>query len=432
VNPPTSAPDQRPGAPSRGFLALSLAAIAATLIPAPAPARAQEILQRERPRDWTLTVNIRLRAWQERIGRIAQQPDRVPDIRTFEFDSAQLVFPALTDTASSIIDGEVSGDVRIENDVIDDEPSIIPKTYHSGTRLARWDLGQTRAKTVTLEVKIPTTCFKTVFDEQAARDIDWPTGDYPPVSRSTFQPQSFIDVGPDGQPYDMTYVDKLLKHWTNGKDPKSIPPVTLAKFLAGQVVEYFQPSGHGLSFSRSAMLEGIDLAGAAIAAREARGSEFDMVTLYIALLRQAGLPARMVIGWDKGEEDEHFLESSTGSRQNLRAWTEFFLYDEQSNNGWWIPVDVVKIRKGRSRMPSGYLDRPLPYFGTHKDLDKIVPFSFHFHPPTSVVAYGTPGFWGWNVFPRPPESAFQEIRFSVIATPVTPERQREKRERRRP
>jgi len=403
---------------------------ALSLLTFAAPVIGQEVLKREKPRDWTLTVHLRLRAWHERyVSPNSPGRETVYKQDSFAFDSATLVFPALPNSASHVADGEVSGEVRIDGRVVDEEPSVIPKTYHSGTRLARWDLGKTASKTIELDVKIPVTAYETAYDEDAAKKIEWPKGAWPGEALSTFQPQSYIDVDASGTPLDMAPIEKLLKKWTNGKDPKSIPPAQLAKWLAGQTVEYFQPSGSGFGYSRSGMLEGIDLKGAPQAALDGRGSEFDMVTLYVALLRQAGIPARIVVGWDKGEEDDEGFLQNASSRQSLRAWTEFCLFDEASRTTTWVPVDVVKIRKGRSRLARGWFERPLKYFGTHDELDKIIPFSFHFHPPTTVIAYGTPGFWGWMVFPTPPDQAFQELRFTAMATPMTAERQRERRNR---
>jgi hypothetical protein len=65
------------------------------------------------------------------------------------------------------------------------------------------------------------------------------------------------------------------------------------------------------------------------------------------------------------------------------------------------------------------LDKPWRYFGTLDDLDECFPFAFHLHPPTSVRAYGTPGFWGWMLAPTQPLSAQQSISFTVTSAPVT-------------
>jgi hypothetical protein len=236
-----------------------------------------------------------------------------------------------------------------------------------------------------------------------------------------------VDLGNDG-PYDMNPIKELVKRWTSGKDPKTIKPLPLAKYLAGEVLGWVQPSGNGLGYNRIGQLEGIDLQGAPLTAERRRGSEFDMVCLLAAVYREAGLPARTVIGYDIGEtKDEdrrNFLEKK-GS-EDIRTWLEFALLDEGTGQLHWIPVDVVRLRKAGSRPPP--LEKEWRYFGTHDELDGMIPFAFHFHPPTTVRAYGSPGFWGWLVTPKPPETAVQALSFSAWSTPKRGSDQDRKRE----
>src|SRR5690606_9943540 len=82
----------------------------------------------------------------------------------------------------------------------------------------------------------------------------------------------------------------------------------------------------------------------------------------------------------------------------------------------WVPVDILEMRRKMPRPRD--LDQPWPYFGNHDNLEYYMPFAFHFHPPLAgVQAYGSPGFWGWIVFPERPERADQSIYFNVITTP---------------
>src|SRR5205814_2330522 len=126
-------------------------------------------------------------------------------------------------------------------------------------------------------------------------------------------------------------------------------------------------------------VEGLNLQGAAETAKKGRGSEFDMVSLLAAVYRTAGLPARTVIGWDVGESkrDKNKFLAKTGSG-SLRAWVEFALSDPDAEGGiTWVPVDVVRIRHSSTSPPAP--DRPWKYFGTHDELDGIVPFAYQFH-----------------------------------------------------
>ena len=130
-----------------------------------------------------------------------------------------------------------------------------------------------------------------------------------------------------------------------------------------------------------------------------------------------GLPARIVVGYDIGEEKDpdrkNFLERRNSA--SLRAWIEFALFEETTQQVTWVPVDVVRMRKSSSRAKP--TDQTWDFFGTHDELNGIVPFSFHFHPQTTVRAYGSPGFWGWLVTPKPPERAVQALTFLAYRTP---------------
>lgn len=363
------------------------------------------------PRDWTLRVTVDVRAWQE------QDPStQLPVTEKIAFDTAAIVFPLLKRTAASVTDDRgITSEVRLNDRETNAAPELLPD-YHSGARLGKWALVDWTGDEVALEVSIPMTCWKTRFDEAAASRVGWPKGDWPAEAASTFDPQFFVDLGLDG-PYDMSPIKEFVDRATRGKDPKTVPPVTLAKFLAGEVQSAIQPSGNGLGYNRIGQLEGIDLQGAPETMHRRRGSEFDMVCALAAVYREAGLPTRIVIGYDigktKDEDRKNFLRRSSSS--DLRAWVEFALLDEGSGQLQWIPVDVLRMRERSPRPPAA--DKPWEYFGTHDELDGIVPFAFQFHPPTTVRAYGSPGFWGWLITPRPPERALQALSFVATTTP---------------
>ncbi len=362
--------------------------------------------------EWTLQVTVNIRAYQD-VDAHTGMPVGDP----FKFDTAAIVFPVLKRTASSVTDDRgLAGLIKL-NDVDTNYKMQLASDYHSGARLAVWKLDESWAgQEVGLQVSVPSTCYKTKFNEQAASLVGWPKGDWPPDAASTFDPQFYVNMGPDGA-YDMTPVRELVRRWTEGKDPKSIKPAPLAKFLAGQVMGWVQPTGSGLGSNRIGQLEGIDLQGAPLTAERRRGSDFDMVCLLAAVYREAGLPARTVIGYDIGESKDRdrgtFLERQKSA--NLRAWVEFALMDEGAGQLHWIPVDVARMRKSGSRTQPP--DKEWKFFGTHDELNGVIPFAMHFHPPTTVRAYGSPGFWGWLVTPKPPESAVQALTFTAWRTP---------------
>ncbi len=329
-----------------------------------------------------------------------------------DFETAAVVFPVLKDTASST--GAIaSGTLKVDGRLVSDTMETLTG-YPSGTVLGKWKFKDTMGSTVVLDVNIPATCYRTVFNESAANRIEWPK-EWPEEAKSTFERQWFIDLGPKG-PLDMKPVKDLIERWTNGKDPKSLPPAKLAKFLAGQTAQLIQVSGNGVRYNRNSEIEGIDVQGALATLAAGRGSEFDLTCLLAAIYRQAGLPARTVFGfeWD-GSKSRDRLFTRKGVSQ-YRSWVEFALVDPGNpQQVTWVPVDVVQIRKTSSR--AGDLEKPWKFFGTCDDFDGVVPFAFQLTPPTDVVSHGSPAFYGWMVTPKPPESVVQSIRIDVGSTP---------------
>lgn len=388
-------------------LSVSLAA-AVSFGNAPDKTKADTPISLGASHNWTLTVEVNIQAYQ------GWKSDGRPDIEFFEFDSAAVIFPLNLETGSSKLKERQVVSQLTFDDRLETRSYETLTGYHSGTRFGKWAIKSKKGREAQLKVELPIVCYETVYNEQAAAAMDWPKGDWPEDAQSTFARQMFIDYGAGGN-YDMRHVEKLVKNWTKGKDPKSIKPAVLAKWLAGRVQEYFQPAnGNGMMAARNGLLEGINVLGAARAARTGRGSKFDMACLLTAVYREAGLPARLVVGWDtKKDEDKLFGKKGSGE---LRSWVEFCLYDEDLKQTTWVPVDLVTMRQKRGNRALD-MDKTWPYFGTHDELDDVIPFSFHFHPETTVQAFGSPGFWGWFVLPEPPKRAYQYLRFMATTTP---------------
>lgn len=414
---------------------LACEALAQRMREAP-PGTERRIVERVKPRDWTLTVTVNVR-----VDQYEKDEHGMPRRFDFRADTMTVVFPALAETAGhvgapALPPGQsasrdrpyITGELRLNDVVVNDTPQFL-SDYPCGTRLARWTHRQWEGREMTLRVVFPVTCFQTRFDEALALEARWPET-WPGEAGSCFQPQYWVDTDPALGAYDMTPVREFLARLTAGKDPRSVPPVTLAKYLAGEVMRAVQPTGGGLNFARTGELEGMSLQGAPETLRRGRGSEFDVVCVLAAVYRQAGLPARTVIGYDVGEsrtEGREFL-GRRGSA-SLRAWVEVALIDPRDSSLVWVPVDINRLRRASSRPPP--LEQRWPYFGEHDELDRVIPFAFQFHPPTTVVAHGSPAFWGWLVTPRPPDAVIQSVRFNAITTPRTAEDMRRIREEER-
>lgn len=386
----------------------------------PAPANAvrtssplERFITKGRTRERTLRIEVNLDSYQTPVRHIRQ--DQMPDIRTLKFESAAVVFPVLRSTASSETDIEnVKGVLSF-----DDRPRDVTPTYNEdypcGTRLAKWELKDLEGREAKLALELPITAWEVEFDEEAATKFPWPTGKWGRASNSSFQPQMYVDR-------DRPEINLAIDQWTGGKNPQSLPPVQLAKFLCGKIVENIQPSGLGYyTNKRNGQFAGIELKGAAQTLIDRRGTEHDIACLLAAVYRNAGLPARTVIGHDlsetKGQRSTPFDKNKAGGGPHLRSWVEFCLYDPGADMELWIPVDPARIRGTSSRVKP--LDKPWNFFGSHDELDDVLPFAFQYHPPTTVVAHGAPAFWGWMTIPET-QIATQWLKFSSISTPNGP------------
>ena len=395
-------------------------------------------IAREKPKDWTLTVNVTVRPETSQYTKPGAK-DPSPDMRAFNFDTLAMVFPLPAETSSARPDPfSLRGKLLInDRPAIDSKnnpvaPVILDKQisgelYHSGTQLMKFGLDQkTACREIGMEFAIEYRCWNTVFDEEAAMQVGWPTGELPDVVKATMAPQMFIDYtktrgdgGPVTAEFDKKVIAELVRSYTGGNS-KGAKPVAAAKYIAGRIASEFQTSGVGLRFLNTGELQGFDLQGVPQTVQSHRGSEFDINSVVVAAFRSAGLPARLIIGYDLGGDDKQpqdFLAQTNQRSAKLRCWTEFGLYDEARRTLTWIPVDVVRMRKVSSRM--GALDRPWKYFGTHEELSRVVPLAFGFHPPTTVESYGAPGMWGWLMTPQPPDTAYQTIKFRATSTTKT-------------
>lgn len=342
------------------------------------------------------------------LGPGGSQP-YLPEIQPFKFETAALVFPCLAGTAASSTDLEnIKGKLTFDGKDVTGQPTVLDG-LSCGSRYQRWDMRDKAGRQIDFEVELPVTCWEVKADEAVAAKAVWPQGGrWPADAQSTFTDGAGSTIAPA---LPGAEVQSALKSWTGGKPPTEVKPWELARFLAGKVLETVQPSGDGLVSSQSGLLQGFVLQGAEKTLSTRRGSEHDIACLLAAVYRAAGLPARTVIGYDvtktKGDDKGFTGRSGSGS---LRSWVEFCLYDEPAQASLWVPVDVVRQRRSGNVAPTG--GRPWRFFGSNDETDDVIPLAFHYHPPTTVMAHGSPCLWGWLTTPEV-QRAEQTVRFIV-------------------
>jgi len=371
------------------------------------------VLKQVDSRDLLLDITLRVDGY----GRI--YPDRTVVSEQIRFETAAVIFPIppVTSTSSGSFarrdSVDFTAELMFDNMVLPAPPTII-SGYSGGQQFYKWTATDTDAKTMLLKLKLPVTCSKLVFDEQLAMNVPWPANGYPEAVNSVMQTQLGVDYMHNlpGKPEEQraqtqVVIDDLVKKWTGAEDPKKLGPVHLAKYLAGQTMELLQPSGDGKAFNRNTSFSGFDLQGTLATLQTRKGSEYDIHCALTAIYRRVGLPARVIIGRDRG--------GNSTNRERFRSWVEFAIVDPITNTEVWVPVDIVRQRNTSSRAPS--LERSWEFFGGIVDFQQVVPLSFHFHPPTTVDNAGAPCLWGWLTTPTS-QIATQTISMNLTAAPV--------------
>lgn len=421
-----------PRAISASLIALLLSAIVAALcIVTPAPAQTNRrnatpprAMSRFLPskQDWTVHVEVGIHSGRPGPGDAF---DAVPT-PFFQLTSAEVAYPVIPDTASSIAQVfRFNGEFWVANVMRTNQPRILDG-YQGLSSIAIWNTTDIRAQNLTLKVNIASTCYETRIDERIARSYAWPKHPWNAELSLCLDPQMFIE------PRDAA-VQELARLWTEGR-PRDARPYDLAKHLAARTLAHFRRSQgpyeatsrdpgnvDGIGVSRvHPFISGFRVNGAAYSARTGEGSLFDLACLLTAIYRAAGLPARMVIGYD--------IERSDNEKQPvLRAWVEFFLARDPAQpvnaenlvpvspaDGEWIPVDITRQQEFSSRAPP--LNQRWQYFGHNEELDLVPPISFHWIPPSTLTNAGAAGIWGWLPQPANPV-ADQELKFWYLGTP---------------
>jgi hypothetical protein len=82
-------------------------------------------------------------------------------------------------------------------------------------------------------------CYETEFNQAAAWDLPWPA-EWPADTAAwlTRDPSYDLPAADGSDP-----VQALIDRWTGGNDPKQIPPVQLAKFMTGHVLDHVRSNG---------------------------------------------------------------------------------------------------------------------------------------------------------------------------------------------
>ncbi len=219
------------------------------------------------------------------------------------------------------------------------------------------------------------TAYSAQVDEGALALLDWPDT-WPLEAADTLRPQLYIES------VDQRVVD-VMNAWTAGK-PKSVSPYYLGKELARQVVRFYQPSGGEVVKGEKGLITSIRVNGALAAIETKRGPMNDVVCLYVAACRAAGLPARPVIGIGAGSRDAEVI-----------SWAEYFV-----PTAGWVSVDFRRLYRSPGSMDD--INRRWPGFASDDHLNERIALAYFFYAPVIHRADSKPAeplLWAWSAVP---------------------------------
>lgn len=361
------------------------------------------IVSRGHTEQWSLRFRVDAFAV-TRIDPLFTRPRTFPapqERATVSVETAELFFPVIGRTAASepLHDPDaLETTLRWNAQDRPDDYRLLAGPITKDDRYAQFSMTDLHGDLLTLEVTVAAECWETRFDEQRAMSIAWPS-EWPEDAASALEPQPYVDPN-------APEVVALVREWTGGAT-RAVPPAMLAKMIAAKVIDHVQLRGSQVALSSHGKVSAMKVAGAAETAASGAGSSDDLVALYVACCRAAGLPTRLVVGVD-------VRKTLDTAREQFHSWAEFFLYDEPSGAGEWVPVDIARQKAFSSRAPA--LDRPWPYFGASDQLDVSMPLAFHFTPPTHCVIYRGPSVWGWSPLPDIPVMD-QDLTMTITTPP---------------
>lgn len=214
------------------------------------------------------------------------------------------------------------------------------------------------------------------LDETAAAAITWPQ-EWPAEVRHALEPQPGIES-------DAPEFKRFVERTSEGK-LRQVTPYIAAKELVRATVRSFRTVDMTGLRQENGFTRGLMLQGAYAAMQNAGGSVHDMTAACVAVLRAAGIPARVVVGMSDLPGG-----SSGQTRTRLLTWAELYL-----PTAGWVPFDPAKLRGSGNALPAP--DRPWPNFGNWDDLNQRVPLSYTWSTPApgaSSLPY--PAVWGWS------------------------------------
>ncbi len=256
---------------------------------------------------------------------------------------------------------------------------IVMHPTHAGA--TKVDVGMPSANCTSIRVNVLARMqlWDIEIDEAAARKITWPR-EWPEDTRAFLAEDDFIHPS---DPLIAAFVQQTTKGNLRG-----VAPYDAAKELVLATLKNFrQYSTQYTLRGWNSSIRGLNFGGNfSNAAMLGNGTSVDAALSCVAVLRNAGIPARVVYGGTR--ENGAVRGGERSSATTYMTWCEFYL-----PTAGWIPFDPGYLK---SRV-NGTMDLSKSWkgFGNMDWLDEWVPYSYAPIPRGSNCA-DWPALWGWS------------------------------------
>lgn len=218
-------------------------------------------------------------------------------------------------------------------------------------------------------------CWASQVDEAAAARKTWPA-EWPAEAQESLQPQPGIEAGHADF---KAFVDRASKGRL-----RSVTPWVAAKELVRATIQAYTAIDEDGIRLENGFPRGIVFNGAWQSMKNGTGTSHDVTAACVAVLRTAGIPARVVLGITE------VPVSSGVTKARFVSWLELYLPD-----AGWAPVNPMDL-KGSVRGGLS-IERPWPSFGTWEELNRFLPVSYGYASPVpGTLTMPYPAGYAWS------------------------------------
>jgi hypothetical protein len=309
-------------------------------------------LRRLDPRIWEARLEANL--WAPSMRRGDTTPLQLRDIRLW------LPF-VLQSTWSQVDAGTIRTDIWVQGQrhPAPADASSMRQGLPWGLSAVGINVAELQGQSLKWSVTWNEQCWASAVDEAAAARATWPS-EWPEDARPALLPEPGIEAGHADF---KAFVDRVT-----GSRLREVTPWIAAKELVrATIASYTNIDSDGIRVENG-FPRGIIFNGAHASMSSRTGTCHDVAAACVAVLRTAGIPARLVLGITE-------LQMSTGStKARFVSWCELWLPE-----AGWAPFSPADLRSSARGGLS--VERPWPTFGTWDELNQYLPISYGVAPP---------------------------------------------------